>query len=131
MLVIAGLEFRVSHPGWGLQEVLLTFCQAIVTTNFPYKTAFQKPGTSWVHNGKVAWQLDTTTFPGPKLRPKAEGNNHYRWFHGTTRSTLLGIFKSGRMLRTRSETVGCKSADTAHGFLAGPAGRATTVPWPN
>ena len=53
------------------QEVLLTFCQAIVTAGFPYKNAFKKPGTAWVHNNKVIWQLDSTAFPGPKLRPKA------------------------------------------------------------
>ena len=99
------------------QDVLLTFCQAIVCTGLPYKIAFRTPGKSWVHNNKVIWELESSSFPGPRVRAKSGSDAIYRWFHGTTQSSLLGIMKSGRMLRTCNETVGCKSNQTAFGFF--------------
>ena len=99
------------------QDVLLTFCQAIVCTGLPYRTAFRTPGKSWVYNNKVIWELDSSSFPGPRVRAKSGSDAIYRWFHGTTQSSLLGIMKCGRMLRTCNETVGCKSNQTAFGFF--------------
>ena len=99
------------------QDVLLTFCQSIVCAGFPYKVAFVTPGQSWVHNNKVIWELETSAFPGPRVRAKSGSDSVYRWFHGTTQSSLLGIMKCGRMLRTCNETVGLRSDQTAYGFF--------------
>ena len=99
------------------QDVLLTFCQSIVCTGFPYRVAFVTPGQSWVHNNKVIWELETSAFPGPLVRAKSGSDSVYRWFHGTTQSSLLGIMKCGRMLRTCNETVGLRSDQTAYGFF--------------
>ena len=99
------------------QDVLLTFCQSIVCTGFPYRVAFVAPGQSWVHNNKVIWELETSSFPGPLVRAKSGSDSVYRWFHGTTQSSLLGIMKCGRMLRTCNETVGLRSDQTAYGFF--------------
>ena len=100
------------------QDVLLTFCQAILCAGLPYKTAFRTPGKSWVHHNKVIWELyRSSSFPGPRVRAKSGSDAVYRWFHGTTQSPLLAVMKSGRMLRTCNETVGCKSNQTAYGFF--------------
>ena len=99
------------------QDVLLTFCQSIVCAGFPYRVAFVTPGQSWVHNNKVIWELETSAFPGPLVRAKSGSDSVYRWFHGTTQSSLLGIMKCGRMLRTCNETVGLRSDQTAYGFF--------------
>ena len=63
------------------------------------------------------WQIDTDKFPGPALSALETGQSAFRWWHGCSEASLLGIFKSGRVFRTRNETVGVKPTDTAYGFF--------------
>ena len=103
---------------WDIQpSVLVSFCQAIVTVKFPYEQIFTKPGKAWLHNDVIMWQFDTDKFPGPSLSALGTGQSAYRWWHGCSEASLLGIFKSGRVFRTCNETVGAKASDTAYGFF--------------
>ena len=103
---------------WDIQpSVLVSFCQAIVTVRLPYEQIFTKPGKAWLHNNIIMWQIDTDKFPGPASSALGTGQNAFRWWHGCSEASLLGIFKSGRIFRTCNETVGLKSSDTAYGFF--------------
>eukprot|EP00439_Symbiodinium_sp_Y106_P037050 s3353_g4.t1 len=103
---------------WDVQpSVLVSFCQAIVTAKLPYEQIFTKPGKAWLHNNIIMWQIDTDKFPGPALSALGTGQSAFRWWHGCSEASLLGIFKSGRVFRTCNETVGVKPTDTAYGFF--------------
>ena len=103
---------------WDVQpSVLVSFCQAIVTVKLPYEQIFTKPGKAWLHNNVIMWQIDTDKFPGPAASALGTGQSAYRWWHGCSEASLLGIFKSGRVFRTCNETVGMKPTDTAFGFF--------------
>ena len=124
-LLVAAASLRlVQRPAptdvfsWDIQpSVLVSFCQAIVTVKFPYEQIFTKPGKAWLHNDVIMWQFDTDKFPGPSLSALGTGQSAYRWWHGCSEASLLGIFKSGRVFRTCNETVGAKASDTAYGFF--------------
>ena len=99
---------------WDVQpSVLVSFCQAIVTVKLPYEQIFTKPGKAWLHNNVIMWQIDTDKFPGPAASALGTGQSAYRWWHGCSEASLLGIFKSGRVFRTCNET----ATDTAFGFF--------------
>ena len=103
---------------WDIQpSVLVSFCQAIVTVKLPYEQIFTKPGKAWLHNDIIMWQIDTDKFPGPSSSALGTGQSAYRWWHGCSEASLLGIFKSGRVFRTCNETVGEKPSDAAYGFF--------------
>ena len=88
---------------WDIQpSVLVSFCQAIVTVKFPYEKMFTTPGKAWLHNNVIMWQI---------------GHSTYRWWHGCSEASLLGIFASGRVFRTCNETVGMKHTETLLGFF--------------
>ena len=95
---------------WDIQpSVLVSFCQAIVTVRLPYEQIFTKPGKAWLHNNIIAWlhnniimwQIDADKFPGPASSALGTGQNAFRWWHGCNEASLLGIFKSGRVFRTK------------------------------
>lgn len=103
---------------WDIQpSVLVSFCQAIVTVKFPYEKFFTVPGKAWLHNNVIMWQIDSSKFPGPALTALPTGHCTYRWWHGCSEASLLGILKSGRVFRTCNETLGMKSTDTPFGFF--------------
>ena len=103
---------------WDIQpSVLVSFCQAIVTVKFPYEKIFTIPGKVWPHNDVIMWQIDSDKFPGPALTALPTGHATYRWWHGCSEASLLGIFKSGRVFRTCNETVGMKHSETPFGFF--------------
>ena len=62
-------------------------------------------------------QIDTDKFPGPALSALGTGQSAFRWWHGCSEASLLGIFRSGRVFRTCNETIGIKPTDTAYGFF--------------
>ena len=103
---------------WDIQpSVLVIFCQAIVTVKLPYEKIFTIPGKVWLHNNVIMWQIDSDKFPGPALTALPTGQATYRWWHGCSEASLLGIFKSGRVFRTCNETVGMKHSETPFGFF--------------
>ena len=103
---------------WDIQpSVLVSFCQAIVTVKLPYEKVFTTPGKVWLHNNVIMWQIDSDKFPGPAGTALATGHAAYRWWHGCSEASLLGIFKSGRVFRTCNETVGMKPSESPFGFF--------------
>ena len=96
---------------------LVSFAQAICTTQLPYKELFKTPGKSWLCNDRVVWQLDSEDFPGPKPGIGSTGQAMYRWFHAGSEASLCGVFKCGRVLRTCNETVGMGQDETPYGFF--------------
>ena len=75
------------------------------------------PGKAWFHNNVIMRQIDSDKFPGPALTALPMGHSTYRWWHGCSKASLLGIFKSGRVFRTCNETVGMKHTETPFGFF--------------
>ena len=103
---------------WQMQpSVMLAFCRAMVAAQLPYTSVFRNPAKVYAANDRIVWEFETYGMPGPALAPTTASSGHYRWFHCGADLTLIGLFTSGRMLRTCSETVGMQPGETPYAFF--------------
>ena len=103
---------------WQMQpSVVLTFYRARVAAQLPYTSVFRSKAKVYAAGDRIVWEFDAQGMPGPALAPTTASTSHYRWYHCGADLTLIGLFTSGRMLRTCSETVGMQPEEAPYAFF--------------